>query len=72
MSLTESIVKDAALTWFGEQTRCARTLIPTFSQREKEAIGHGPQMAPGVTFPVFVLAFCVLHKSAYINQTVPP
>jgi hypothetical protein len=47
MSLNEPIVEDAALTRFGEQTRCARTLIPTFSQREKEAIGHGPQMAPG-------------------------
>lgn len=26
MSLNESIVEDAALEWFGEQTRCARTL----------------------------------------------
>ena len=32
MSLTESIVEDAALTWFGELGY---------------AVGHGPQMAPG-------------------------
>jgi type I restriction enzyme R subunit len=32
MSLTESIVEDAALTWFGELGY---------------AIGHGPEMAPG-------------------------
>jgi hypothetical protein len=32
VSLTESIVEDAALTWFGELGY---------------AIGHGPQMAPG-------------------------
>ena len=74
MSLTESIVEDAALTWFGElgyavghgphlapgehaegtlsptlshreresysevvQTRCARTLTPAHSQKEKES-----------------------------------
>ena len=46
MNLYESIVEDAALEWFllrlgyggqvGEQTRCARTLIAVFSQREKE------------------------------------
>lgn len=47
MVLTESIVEYAALTWFGEQTRCARTLIPAFSQLEKEAVGHGHQMALG-------------------------
>ena len=48
MSLTESIVEDAALAWFllrsaplnygeqlGEQCRVAPTLIPAFSQREK-------------------------------------
>jgi type I restriction enzyme R subunit len=32
MSLTESIVEDAALTWFGELGY---------------AVGHGPQIAPG-------------------------
>jgi type I restriction enzyme R subunit len=32
MTLTESIVEDAALTWFGELGY---------------AVGHGPQMAPG-------------------------
>jgi hypothetical protein len=36
MSLNESIVEDAALSWFGEQCRVAPTLIPAFSQREKE------------------------------------
>ena len=36
MSLNESIVEDTALECFGEQTRVARTLIPAFSQREKE------------------------------------
>ena len=36
MNLKESIVEDAALEWFGEQFRCAPTLIPAFSQREKE------------------------------------
>jgi hypothetical protein len=35
MSLNESIVEDAALEWFGEQSRAAPTLIPDFSQREK-------------------------------------
>ena len=34
MTLTESIVEDAALTWFGELGY---------------AVGHGPQMAPGET-----------------------
>jgi len=32
MSLNESIVEDAALTWFGEMGY---------------AVGHGPQLAPG-------------------------
>ena len=32
MSLNESIVEDAALTWFGELAY---------------AVGHGPQLAPG-------------------------
>jgi type I restriction enzyme, R subunit len=32
MSLKESIVEDAALEWFGEQSY---------------AVGHGPQLAPG-------------------------
>lgn len=43
MTLNESTVKDAALECFGEQTRCAPTLIPAFSQWEKgrcEAIRH--------------------------------
>ncbi len=41
MSLNESTVEDAALEWFGEQTRCARTLTPTLSQGEKEKDGEG-------------------------------
>ena len=36
MSLTESIVEDAALTWFGELGY---------------AVGHGPQLAPGEPAP---------------------
>jgi hypothetical protein len=36
MSLNESIVEDAALQWFGEECRVAPTLIPAFTQREKE------------------------------------
>ena len=47
MSLNESIVEEAALEWFGEQSRVAPTLIPAFSQGEKESVGHGPQLAPG-------------------------
>ena len=47
MSLNESIVEDAALEWFGEQSRVAPTLIPAFSQGEKESVGHGPHLAPG-------------------------
>jgi hypothetical protein len=39
MSLNESIVEDAALEWFGEQSRVAPTLIPAFSQGEKEEDG---------------------------------
>ena len=33
MSLNEFIVEDAALEWFGEQTRCARTLTPALFLR---------------------------------------
>ena len=47
MSLNESIVEDAALEWFGEQSRVAPTLIPAFSQGEKDSVGHGPHLAPG-------------------------
>jgi type I restriction enzyme, R subunit len=36
MNLTESIVEDAALEWFGEQCRAAPTLIPAFSRWERE------------------------------------
>jgi len=35
MSLTESIVEDAALTWFGELVR------------QLPEVGHGPHLAPG-------------------------
>jgi len=45
--ISESIVEDAALEWFGEQSRCARTLTPALSQGERETVGHGPQLAPG-------------------------
>ena len=36
MSLNESIGEDAALEWFGEQSRYARTLTPALSQVERE------------------------------------
>lgn len=35
-----------------------------------ESGNHGLE-SPDLTFPVFVLAFCVFRKNAYINQTVP-
>ena len=41
MSLNESIVEDAALEWFGEQPRVARTLtrpLPRGEEAEREAI----------------------------------
>ena len=38
MSLNESIAEDAALEWFGEQSRVAPSLIPAFSQLEKESV----------------------------------
>ncbi len=37
MSLNETIVEDAALEWFGEQTRVAPTRIPAFSHGERQA-----------------------------------
>ena len=40
MSLNESIVEYAALEWFGEQTRCARTLTPALSHGEREEDGE--------------------------------
>jgi len=40
MSLNESIVEDAALEWFGEQTRYARALTPALSQGERESFGE--------------------------------
>jgi len=46
MSINESTVELAALEWFGEQSRVAPTLIPAFSQGEKESVGHGPHLAP--------------------------
>ncbi len=33
MTLKESIVENAALTWFGKQSRCSRTLTPTLCLR---------------------------------------
>ena len=37
MSLNESIVEDATLEWFGEQTRVARTLTPALSHVGRES-----------------------------------
>jgi hypothetical protein len=51
MSLNESIVEDAALEWFGEQTRYARTLTPALSHGEREedgeVVGAGGALARG-------------------------
>ena len=41
MSLNESIVEDAALEWFGEQSRVAPSLtrpLPRGEEKEREAI----------------------------------
>jgi hypothetical protein len=55
--LQESTVEEAALEWFGEQTRCAHTLTPALSHGEREKGEHEaafawlrrakPEMAPG-------------------------
>ena len=46
MSLKESIVEDAALEWFGEQSRFAQSLTPTLSRGERGQ-EQGPHLAPG-------------------------
>jgi type I restriction enzyme R subunit len=77
MSLTESILEDAAVEWFGElgyavghgphlapgepvanldsfgevvQTRCARTLTPALSQKERESRESIRRMTPAILF----------------------
>ena len=62
MSLTESIVEDAALTWFGELGY---------------AVGHGPQMAPGEpaaerdSFGEVVLVGRLHEALRQLNPTIP-
>jgi len=62
MSLTESIVEDAALTWFGELGY---------------AVGHGPQMAPGEpaaerdSFGEVVLVGRLREALRRLNPTLP-
>ncbi len=62
MSLTESIVEDAALTWFGELGY---------------TIGHGPQMAPGEPhaerdgFGEVILAERLREALRRLNPTIP-
>ncbi|MBL9143835.1 MAG: DUF559 domain-containing protein, partial [Verrucomicrobiaceae bacterium] len=62
MSLTESIVEDAALTWFGELGY---------------AVGHGPQMAPGEpaterdSFGEVVLVGRLREALQQLNPTLP-
>ena len=58
LPLNESIVEDAALEWFGEQSRVARTLTPTLtptrSQKERgkrEAIRRLNPAIPGRRLP---------------------
>ncbi len=62
MSITESIVEDAALTWFGELGY---------------AVGHGPQMAPGEpaaerdSFGEVVLVGRLREALRRLNPTLP-
>ena len=62
MSLTESIVEDAALTWFGELGY---------------AVGHGPQMAPGEpaaerdSFSEVVLVGRLREALRQLNPAIP-
>jgi len=62
MTLTESIVEDAALTWFGELGY---------------AVGHGPQMAPGEpaaerdSFGGVVLAGRLREALRQLNPSIP-
>jgi hypothetical protein len=51
MSLNESIVEEAALEWFGEQCRFARTLtrsLPRGEEAEREAIRHSAAAGPTI------------------------
>lgn len=62
MSLTESIIEDAALEWFGELGY---------------AVGRGPQMAPGApaaewdSFARVVLVGCLCEAIRQLNPTIP-
>ena len=53
MSLNESIVEEAALEWFREQSRVAPTLIPAFSHGEKEKREAIRRLNPALSAPVF-------------------
>lgn len=53
MSLNESIVKDAALTWFGELGH---------------AVGHGPQMAQGEPAAERVQGLHAEHRTSNIQR----
>ena len=79
MSLTESIVEDAALAWFllrsaplnygeqlGEQCRVAPTLIPAFSQREKERLREAIRR---LNPEIFSLSFGLLLHLAVAGLT---
>ncbi len=68
MNLTESIVEDAALEWFGEQFRCAPTLIPAFSQGEKENRGAIRWLNPA--FPEEVNPQGILVGSKHIERSL--
>jgi len=48
MTLNESIVEDAALEWFGEQSRVAPTLIPAFSHGDKEKREAIQRLTPAI------------------------
>jgi hypothetical protein len=69
MSLTESIVEDAALEWFGEQTRYARTLTPALCLRLSplRSGSHGEREEDGEVVLVGRLREAILR----LNPAIP-
>jgi type I restriction enzyme, R subunit len=76
MSLNESIVEDAALEWFEEQSRFAQSLTPTLSRGER-GLEHGPHLAPGEpaaerdSFSEVVLVGRLREASSRLNPAIP-
>ena len=71
MSLNESIVEDAALEWFGEQTRVAPTLIPAFSHGETEKREAIRRLNPAIPFRILAATRADLPGVARF-QIAPP